>query len=304
MNTIPITCYPYYLFGILVIGIWNLFFFGILLSRGLLPRGSLLYLCALMEFTFYKYQGTGNDFVIIDNREDFFPKENTELVAKICDRRFGVGADGLLLLENHSSADFRMVYYNSDGNLSSMCGNGGRCISHFAKFLGIISEKATFEAVDGMHEATVEKDWVSLKMNDVDKVKISENYAFLNTGSPHHVQLVSELQDFDVFTNGRSIRNKIYGKEGANVNFVEQQDDTTFIVRTYERGVEDETLSCGTGVTAVAIAMFEIGKTSENKVTLKTSGGQLQVRFEKNDSAYKNVYLEGPATLVFKGIWK
>ncbi|HBC05356.1 MAG TPA: diaminopimelate epimerase, partial [Aequorivita sp.] len=238
----------------------------------------------------YKYQGTGNDFVIIDNREEFFPKENTELVAKICDRRFGVGADGLLLLENHPSVDFMMVYYNSDGNLSSMCGNGGRCIAHFAKFLGIISEKTTFEAVDGMHEAMVSDDWVSLKMNNVEKVKVSENFTFLNTGSPHHVEMVSGLENYDVFTNGRNIRNEIYGKEGSNVNFVEQNDAANFSVRTYERGVEDETLSCGTGVTAVAIAMFENGKTSEDKVILKTPGGQLQVRFEKAGSGYKNVY--------------
>lgn len=242
--------------------------------------------------------------MIIDNREEFFPKENTELVAKICDRRFGVGADGLLLLENHPSVDFMMVYYNSDGNLSSMCGNGGRCIAHFAKFLGIISEKTTFEAVDGMHEAMVSDDWVSLKMNNVEKVKVSENFTFLNTGSPHHVEMVSGLENYDVFTNGRNIRNEIYGKEGSNVNFVEQNDAANFSVRTYERGVEDETLSCGTGVTAVAIAMFENGKTSEDKVILKTPGGQLQVRFEKAGSGYKNVYLEGPATQVFKGIWK
>ena len=257
-----------------------------------------------MEFTFYKYQGTGNDFVIIDNREAFFPKENRELVAKICDRRFGVGADGLLLLESHLSADFKMVYYNSDGNLSSMCGNGGRCISHFAKFLGIISEKATFEAVDGMHEATITNDWVSLKMNDVENIAVFDKYIFLNTGSPHHVEMVSKLQDFDVFSNGKNIRNEIYGKDGANVNFVEQENDAIFSVRTYERGVEDETLSCGTGVTAVAIAMFDTGKTSENIVTLKTPGGELQVRFEKVDSEYRNVYLEGPAKQVFKGVWK
>ncbi len=257
-----------------------------------------------MEFTFYKYQGTGNDFVIIDNREAFFPKNKVELVAKICNRRFGVGADGLLLLENHPSADFKMVYFNSDGNLSSMCGNGGRCISHFAKYLGIISEKTTFEAVDGMHEAIVKKDWVSLKMNNVEKVTVFENHTFLNTGSPHHVEMVTHLENFDVFNNGRNIRNKIYGKEGANVNFVEQNDDAIFSVRTYERGVEDETLSCGTGVTAVAIAMFESGKTSKNKITLKTAGGKLEVQFEKSGSGYKNIYLEGPATLVFKGIWK
>ncbi len=257
-----------------------------------------------MEFIFYKYQGTGNDFVIIDNREEFFPKQNTELVAKMCDRRFGIGADGLILLENHFAADFRMIYYNSDGNLSSMCGNGGRCISHFAKFLGIISEEANFEAADGMHQATVKNDWVSLKMNDIENVFVSKEYAFLNTGSPHHVEMVSELKDFDVFNNGRNIRNNIYGKEGSNVNFVEQDDATVFSVRTYERGVEDETLSCGTGVTAVAVAMFETGKTSENRITLNTPGGELQVRFDKADVGYNNVYLEGPAIQVFNGKWK
>ncbi len=257
-----------------------------------------------MKFIFYKYQGTGNDFVIIDNREESFPKENTDLVAKICDRRFGIGADGLILLENHPLADFTMVYYNSDGNLSSMCGNGGRCICHFAKFLGIISEKTSFEAVDGMHEATVKNDWVSLKMNDVEEINVSNDYVFLNTGSPHHVEMVSELQDYNVFKDGRNIRNSIYGKEGANVNFVEQNDEAVFSVRTYERGVEDETLSCGTGVTAVALAMFETAKTSKNIIALKTPGGQLQVRFEKEGASYKNVYLEGPAIQVFKGKWK
>ena len=257
-----------------------------------------------MTFSFYKYQGTGNDFVLIDNRENFFAKENTELVSKICDRRFGVGADGLLLLEKHETADFKMVYFNSDGNLSTMCGNGGRCISHFATFLGIISDKATFEAVDGLHEAIVKKDWVSLKMNNVEKIEVFEDHVFLNTGSPHHVTVVSNLKEYDVFKNGRIIRNNIYGKDGANVNFVEQDAKAVFSVRTYERGVEDETLSCGTGVTAVAIAMFETGKTSENKVTLKTPGGQLQVRFKKEGKAYKHVFLEGPAVQVFKGVWK
>ncbi|MCG2430797.1 diaminopimelate epimerase [Aequorivita xiaoshiensis] len=257
-----------------------------------------------MEFTFYKYQGTGNDFVIIDNRDLFFPKEDTALVAKICDRRFGVGADGLLLLENNPSADFTMVYYNSDGNLSTMCGNGGRCIVHFAKFLGIISKNTNFEAVDGLHEASVEGDWVSLKMNNINTITTAENYIYLNTGSPHHVQLVSDLETFNVFGQGKEIRNNIYGKNGSNVNFVEQENPDTFSVRTYERGVEDETLSCGTGVTAVAIAMFETGKTSSNDITLITPGGNLQVSFEKTAKGYKNVYLEGPATQVFKGIWK
>ena len=256
-----------------------------------------------MKFTFYKYQGTGNDFVIIDNRHLHFPKQDTALVAKICDRRFGVGADGLLLLENNPTADFTMVYYNSDGNISTMCGNGGRCIVHFAQFLEIITENVIFEALDGMHKGKVIGDWVSLKMNNVESIKISENYSFLNTGSPHHVEMVNNLKDYDVFTHGRSIRHNLYGKDGANINFVEQLAADTFSVRTYERGVEAETLSCGTGVTAVAIAMFERGKTSERKVTLHSPGGKLQVRFNKSASVYNDVFLEGPATQVFKGIW-
>lgn len=257
-----------------------------------------------MEIPFYKYHGTGNDFVMIDNRMDFFPKKNQELVTQICHRRFGVGADGLILLENHPCEDFGMVYYNSDGNFSSMCGNGGRCIVHFARFLGIISNETSFEAVDGRHEASIENDWVSLKMNDVEKIRVSDEFIFLNTGSPHHVEMVSSLKDFDVFAKGRSIRDKIYGKAGANVNFVEQDNNESFSVRTYERGVEDETYSCGTGVTAVALAMFETGRTSKNEIILKTPGGTLKVSFDKVDAAYKNIYLQGLATRVFKGLWK
>lgn len=257
-----------------------------------------------MEFTFYKYQGTGNDFVLIDNRDKHFPKENTALVAKICDRRFGVGADGLMLLENHPTTDFKMVYFNSDGNVSSMCGNGGRCMVHFAKYLGIISESTTFEAVDGAHDASIENEWVSLKMADVERLKVSNDFVFLNTGSPHHVEMVSNLEEYDVFSKGKDIRNRIYGAEGSNVNFVEQLDNASFSVRTYERGVENETLSCGTGVTAVALAMFETGRTDKDKISLETLGGQLVVRFEKAEDGYKNIFLEGPAIQVFKGIWK
>lgn len=256
-----------------------------------------------MEFTFYKYQGTGNDFVLIDNRQQFFPKNNTKLVRKLCDRKFGIGADGLILLELHPTANFSMVYYNADGNLSSMCGNGGRCITHFAKQLGIIKTKATFEAVDGVHQATIEGNTISLKMNDVNEVHIAEDHSFVNTGSPHHVQLVSGLDTYNVFAEGKSIRNARYGKEGANINFVESNENDIFSVRTYERGVEDETLSCGTGVTAVALALYETGLTSTNEVTLKTPGGMLQVTFDKTATGYKNIWLIGPAKQVYKGIW-
>ncbi|MBT8255217.1 MAG: diaminopimelate epimerase [Bacteroidia bacterium] len=257
-----------------------------------------------MEFEFFKYQGTGNDFIIIDNRSLFFPKNDTKLIVQLCDRKFGIGADGLLLLEDHDTADFRMVYFNSDGKLSSMCGNGGRCIVHLARKLGIIQEFATFEAIDGTHEATIESDIVSLKMSDVNEVEISNNHVFLNTGSPHHVTMVDNLSDFDVYSEGKKIRNDLYGREGANINFVSPISKSAFAVRTYERGVEDETLSCGTGVTAVAIAMHAMVKTESQKIELRTPGGTLEVRFKKIDKGYQNVYLTGPATFVFKGHWK
>lgn len=258
-----------------------------------------------MCFTFYKYQGTGNDFVIIDNRLSFFDKKNTELIARLCDRKFGIGADGLILLENHPLFDFSMVYYNADGNQSTMCGNGGRCIVHFAKFLGITDLETVFEAVDGEHRAVIlENDIISLKMNDVAEIETGAGYVFLNTGSPHHVEMVSGLKEFDVVGRGADLRYGKYGKEGANINFAEQVSDHIFAVRTYERGVEDETLSCGTGVTAVAIAMHHSNLTKSNEVELQTPGGKLTVRFEKTGNSYQNIFLTGKAVQVFKGEWK
>lgn len=256
-----------------------------------------------MSISFYKYQGTGNDFIMIDNRSGNFPKNNTKLVAQMCDRKFGIGADGLILLEEHKMADFTMVYYNADGNMSTMCGNGGRCIVQFAHGLGIVSTEANFEAVDGMHQALIYEESVSLKMNSVENIAINDTYTFLDTGSPHHVQLVENLKDFTVFNDGRAIRNDLYGKVGANVNFVEQLESDIFSVRTYERGVEDETLSCGTGVTAVALAMHANGKTKSNEVQLQTPGGLLNVTFRKVENGYNDIWLKGPAIEVFKGIW-
>ncbi|MBT4918778.1 MAG: diaminopimelate epimerase [Flavobacteriaceae bacterium] len=257
-----------------------------------------------MEIPFFKYQGTGNDFVVIDNRKLIFPKENSHLIQKICSRKFGVGADGLLLLEKSDIADFRMVYFNADGKLGSMCGNGGRCIVHFAHYLNIIKKQTNFEAFDGMHQASLADGMVSLKMNDVSKVDVEEDHIFLNTGSPHHVQLVKKLNNYEVEKKGSFLRNQLYGQKGSNINFVEQIDDTLFGVRTYERGVEAETLSCGTGATAVAIAMFELKKTLSNHIQLKTNGGMLSVTFEKNNLIYQNIYLKGPAILIYKGHWE
>lgn len=261
------------------------------------------YLSGQMKIQFYKYQGTGNDFVMIDNRQLTFPKNDTNLINTLCDRRFGIGADGLILLENDESTDFRMVYYNSDGNESSMCGNGGRCLVAFARQLGVIDNQATFIATDGLHHATIdEKGIVSLQMKDVDTVEEHSNHVFLNTGSPHHVELVDDLKIFDVKNEGARIRySELYGKSGSNVNFVSQLGNDRFAVRTYERGVEDETLSCGTGVTAVAIAMKATGKTDSSAITLDVEGGQLEVSFREKNGFYTDVFLKGPATFVFNG---
>lgn len=255
-----------------------------------------------MEISFSKYQGTGNDFVMIDNRGLSFPKNDTELVARLCDRRFGIGGDGLLLLENDLDYDFRMVYYNSDGNLGSMCGNGGRCLVAFARNLGVIEETATFIASDGPHFANVFDGIVSLQMKDVESVNVQSDHIFLDTGSPHHVQIVDDLENFDVFGKGSEIRyGSLYGQKGSNVNFVRPEADGSFSIRTYERGVEDETLSCGTGATAVAIAMYKIGKTKSDRVKLNVQGGKLEVSFTENDGKFTDVFLNGPAKSVFEG---
>ena len=255
-----------------------------------------------MQQTFYKYQGTGNDFVMIDNRQQMFNKNNTKHIAFLCDRRFGIGADGLILLENHPDYDFKMVYYNADGNESSMCGNGGRCLVAFAKHMGVVKDHAVFEAIDGLHHASVKDGIVKLQMVNVDTIERYENHVFLNTGSPHHVQFESEIQSFDIKSKGSGIRyGAPYHEVGCNVNFVQKLTEDTFRVRTYERGVEDETLSCGTGVTAVAIAMHVLGETQKNQIKLNVEGGVLEVYFDEQNGSYNNVWLIGPAVLVFKG---
>ncbi|RYZ00513.1 MAG: diaminopimelate epimerase [Chitinophagaceae bacterium] len=262
-----------------------------------------------MKYTFYKYQGTGNDFVILDNRDGQLDgltagtPEATETIRSLCDRRFGIGADGLMLLNSRPGYDFEMKYYNSDGRESSMCGNGGRCLVRFAHDMGIVHTEYRFLAVDGPHDASVDFDGtVALKMQDVTAVQQNGNDFVLNTGSPHFVHFTQKVMEKDVARIGREIRNSApFAKEGINVNFVEPGPDSDEItVRTYERGVEDETLSCGTGVTAAALvsAHHEIGF---NRVEVKTLGGHLSVEYEKNGDQYTNIWLIGPAVKVFEG---
>ncbi len=256
-----------------------------------------------MTFSFNKYQGTGNDFIIIDNRDMKFNRNNNALVAKLCDRRFGIGADGLMLLQSKIGYDFEMVYYNSDGNESSMCGNGGRCIIEYVRTLGLVKDKANFLASDGEHEAKVNPGFISLKMNNVSTVEVSGEFCYLNTGSPHYVSFVNNVRNYKVVEEGKKIRNNERFKEkGTNVNFVEKELNELF-VRTYERGVEDETYSCGTGVTAAAlVASLKNVSTGLDYCDVKTLGGNLKVKFNKHeDNSFTDIWLEGPATFVFKG---
>ncbi|TXD50530.1 MULTISPECIES: diaminopimelate epimerase [unclassified Polaribacter] len=252
-----------------------------------------------MNFTFYKYQGTGNDFVMLDNRTKIFPKENTAIISQICDRHFGIGADGIILIENDEKFDFKMIYFNADGS-QTFCGNGARCAVAFAKRLQIIEEKTTFLAVDGEHFAEIKNDIISLQMINVKEILVNSGSVFMYTGTQHHVEMVNALDAYPVFKNGQKIRNS-YKAPGSNVNFVQQINDTTFRVRTYEKGVENETLACGTGVTAVAIAMHKTNRTKSNVVSLPVEGGLLEVSFDEENGVYTNVFLKGPAEFVFKG---
>jgi diaminopimelate epimerase len=252
-----------------------------------------------MNLNFYKYQGTGNDFIIIDNRAEIFPKDNITVISKLCNRNFGIGADGIILIENDVALDFKMIYFNADGS-QTFCGNGGRCAVAFAKHLNIIKNNTHFIAFDGPHFAEIKNNIVSLKMIDVTDIRIQENSVFTNTGTQHHVELVDNLDVYPVYENGKKIRDS-YNAPGSNVNFVEQINDVTFKVRTYEKGVENETLACGTGVTAVAIAMHKTKKTTGNLIYLPVKGGVLEVSFTEENGIYKNVFLKGPATFVFKG---
>lgn len=253
-----------------------------------------------MRLDFVKYQGTGNDFILLDNREGDIVLTR-EQIAFLCNRRLGVGADGLMLLEQAAGYDFRMVYYNADGSESTMCGNGGRCIAAYAGKLGIIKDSASFVAIDGGHQATINNDTVALQMQDVAHIQNLDGYSILDTGSPHYVTIVNDIVNTAVFAEGRAIRNRQeYQPKGINVNFMEVKGDGLH-VRTYERGVEDETLSCGTGVTACAIASTANG-IGNYHVAIHTPGGQLEVSFTKDSATTaKNVVLKGPATFVFDG---
>jgi diaminopimelate epimerase len=253
---------------------------------------------------FFKYEGAGNDFILVDDRRNRFPANDQDLVKRLCNTKFGIGADGLMLLRSCPGYDFEMVYYNADGKESTMCGNGGRCMAAFARKLGIIECSARFLAVDGEHLADLVSDhYVKLKMSDVSDYEAGSDYYFLNTGSPHYVSFTTGLDKMDVVAEGREIRySDRFREPGTNVNFVEEGPDYLF-VRTYERGVENETLACGTGVVASVISACL--RQGDDKISysmpVKVLGGQLKVSLNRKGSIFTDIWLEGPATFVFKG---
>ncbi len=261
-----------------------------------------------MIVDFYKYHGTGNDFIILDNRLDNYSDLTTEQIAFLCDRHFGIGADGFIMLQEDVELDFKMRYFNSDGKEASMCGNGGRCIVSFANKLGLVNESVKFRASDGIHKAFIfNNKSIRLQMQDVEEITDIFDSVYLNTGSPHYVSFTNKLDETDVYNQGRMIRyDSEHFPEGTNVNFVELLNRESIRVRTYERGVENETLSCGTGVIASSLAAYSKFKVLNNEVNVETRGGRLKVKFnpviyDDNNISFNGILLTGPTKLVFKG---
>tara|TARA_B100001996_G_scaffold255866_1_gene198829 strand:+ start:6470 stop:7252 length:783 start_codon:yes stop_codon:yes gene_type:complete len=256
-----------------------------------------------MKIKFQKYQGTGNDFIIINNNSLSFPNKNKDLIKSLCDRKFGIGSDGLILINPSTKTDFEMVYFNSDGNLGSMCGNGARCSAKFAQNQKIIKNNTIFNTCDGKHSAEIIENNIFLSMKNVSNIKSYKKDLLIDTGSPHYIKTVDDLEKYDVYKEGKKIRNsfKFNNNGGVNVNFVQVVSNSEFYVRTFERGVEDETLSCGTGVTAVALAMFYLKKTNSKKIKIKTRGGDLKVNFNVSKNDYTDIKLIGSVEMIFSG---
>ena len=254
-----------------------------------------------MKINFTKYEGNGNDFIIIDDRKEEFSEDNVLMISKLCDRKFGIGADGLILLRKHKVYDFQMIYFNSDGNESSMCGNGGRCLVSYALQLDIDLKTNSFLAIDGVHKFKVVDNEIYLKMNDVKDIVVKNGYNFLNTGSPHVVQIVENVDEINVYEQGKKIRRQFQEMNGVNVNFVSFNNDI-IKCRTFERGIENETLSCGTGVVAVALYIFKKKKISDNKIIVSTKGGSLSVSFKNDGNSFREIWLKGDINKIFDGL--
>ena len=258
-----------------------------------------------MIFSFVKYQGTGNDFVIVDNRDNSFPIEDHSLIAQLCHRNYGIGADGFIAIESDTTSDFFMRYFNADGHEGSLCGNGSRCAVHYAHALGLTQKEVVFRAADGLHQATFVGDEVALSLHAVTDWNTHDETLFIDTGSPHHLVFVDDVASVDVAKKGTAIAHGApYFADGTNVNFIEVTSADGLHVRTFERGVEAETLSCGTGVTAAAIGAHISKRTTSKNISIQTKGGKLTVSFLATSNGYEAVVLQGPATAVFKGQWE
>ena len=255
-----------------------------------------------MKINFDKYHGCGNDFIIINNLSNTFPKDSENQIKKICNRRFGIGADGLILINYNDKFPFEMIYYNSDGKISTMCGNGGRCVMHYCYSNDIIDNKSEFLACDGIHYGIVNDNYVKVSMSEVDGYEKYNDYLFLNTGSPHLVKFVDDVSSLDLINISRNIQKSNRFDNGVNVNLVSRKNDNLYQIRTYERGVEDETLSCGTGAVASALALNILSLINSKTVNLDTKGGLLTVDFNKSNSKYTDIHLSGKVKKVFTGI--
>lgn len=261
-----------------------------------------------MLIQFAKYEGAGNDFILIDNREGIFTPD-AQRIARLCDRHFGIGADGLMTLSRSTEEDCAMRYFNADGSEGEMCGNGARCFALFAEHLGVGGEHKYFTAVDGLHTATIRRTKgtagsVELSLGDVREIRSGNGWWFLNTGVPHYVEFVEALDAVDVCGRGRAIRyDTARFDRGTNVNFVHVEGNGRISVRTYERGVEAETLACGTGATAAALITNYALQPDTTRYEITVPGGVLSVRFsrEPHTEHYTNIRLTGPARRVFEG---
>jgi diaminopimelate epimerase len=263
----------------------------------------------MLRFT--KMNGAGNDFILFDNRRGDIDLGRDQ-IAQLCDRHRGVGADGILLLENPTNrADFRMRYFNADGGEAEMCGNGARCFARFANKVGGHEGKISFETPAGVISAELKGDLVTLQMTEptdlrlnVDLPTAAQNKTvhFINSGVPHVVIPVAKIDEADVRREGAAIRrHKMFSPNGTNVNFIEKRGPNKIAIRTYERGVEDETLACGTGIVASAL-IFAASEDCKGPITVLARGGdELQVGFERIDGGFRNVTLTGPAEFVFEG---
>ena len=254
-----------------------------------------------MKIRFAKYQGTGNDFIIINNISNSFPKDNNDLIGMLCDRKFGIGADGLILIEKNHKLDFEMKYFNSDGHIGSMCGNGARCSIHYSFVNKLIKSVTHFYACDGKHRGEINNNIVKVSINDVSKHKYYDDFIFVNTGSPHLVKVVDDVNAVDLIKQSRIIQKKNIFKDGVNINYLHKLKNNKYMIRTYERGVENETLSCGTGAVASAIVLNILSLLNTEKVILQTKGGDLTVNFKNTNETFSKIYLSGEVVKVFDG---